>query len=186
MKAFLDVSAILTTPPLKSPAGLPHFGCCGAAPVNKFVIQHKHPERGSTMNIRTNKRSFGNGSAASMSDIAFLLLIFFLVTTIFAHDEGIHMLLPVKAPPRKIPKNNVVTIQAHANGVITINNEQVPLNQIQSDIKQRVTTNDKLVIVLETHKDTEYGLMVDILDELRLADARRITLREMSRSNNEL
>ena len=136
------------------------------------------------MDIRTKKRSFGNTNAASMSDIAFLLLIFFLVTTIFAHDEGIHMLLPAKAPPRKIPKNNVVTIQAHANGAITINNEQVPLNQMRSDIKQRVITNDKLVIVLETHQDTEYGLMIDILDELRLAEAKRITLRKIDGSKN--
>lgn len=41
------------------------------------------------------------------------------------------------------------------------------------------SSSDKLAVVIESHPDSEYGLMVEILDELRLADARRISLKEM-------
>jgi biopolymer transport protein ExbD len=132
------------------------------------------------MAIRSLKRSFGSINSASMSDIAFLLLIFFLVTTIFSQEKGISMLIPPEnAPPVKIQNSNILTVRAHPNGSITINNQQMTLQQMRSHAKERLIANDKLVIVLETHKDADYGLMIDILDELRLADARRITLRKI-------
>jgi biopolymer transport protein ExbD len=40
--------------------------------------------------------------------------------------------------------------------------------------------NDKLVIVIETHPDANYGVMIDVLDELRLAKANRISLKTMA------
>ena len=70
-------------------------------------------------------------------------------------------------------------MQAHANGAITIDNEPVSLTSVRAVIERRLAENDKLVVVIETHPDSEYGLMVDILDELRLANARRISLKQM-------
>ena len=131
---------------------------------------------------RGKKKSFGEVSAASMSDIAFLLLIFFLVTTIFALEEGIPMLLPPKeAPKTKIKRENLVTVQAHANGAVTLDNKPMSLLQIRTTVEHRLASNDDLIVVLETHPDSEYGLMVDLLDELRLANARRISLKRMVR-----
>lgn len=115
-----------------------------------------------------------------MSDIAFLLLIFFLVTTIFALEEGIPMVLPGKATSQiKVKTKNIARIQTHSNGAITIDDEQVSLTQVRPKIERRLANNPKLIVVIETHPDSEYGLMVDVLDELRLANARRISLKTM-------
>ena len=139
------------------------------------------------MRHREKKRSFGDVSAASMSDIAFLLLIFFLVTTIFALEEGIPILLPPKeAPKAKVKRENLLTVQAHANGAITLDDKFVALSQVRSAVERRLATNEELIVVLETHPDSEYGLMVDLLDELRLANARRISLKQMARANVKL
>jgi biopolymer transport protein ExbD len=119
-------------------------------------------------------------SAAAMSDIAFLLLIFFLVTTIFALEQGIFMVLPGQESANvKVKRKNIMTVKAHANGSITVDDEPTRLGQIQPIVEERLASNPKLVIVIETHPDAEYGLMVDILDELRLAKARTISLRTM-------
>ncbi|MFQ5511315.1 MAG: ExbD/TolR family protein [Candidatus Krumholzibacteriia bacterium] len=119
-------------------------------------------------------------SAASMSDIAFLLLIFFLVTTIFALEEGIPLVLPGKQSTNvKVKRKNILVVQAHANGAITVDDEQVSLTGVRPRIERRLAENAKLIVVIETHPDSEYGLMVDILDELRLANARRISLKTM-------
>ena len=134
------------------------------------------------MGRRGKRRSFGEISAASMSDIAFLLLIFFLVTTIFALEKGIPMVLPGDTPPKKLKKSNMLIIQAHANGAITIDNSVVTLRQVRTGVERRLAENKKLIVVLETHPDSEYGLMVDLLDEVRLAQARRISLKQMGRS----
>ena len=115
-----------------------------------------------------------------MSDIAFLLLIFFLVTTIFAVEEGIPLVLPGKQSTNvKIKRDNLLIIEAHANGAIMIKDEVVPLSNLRGFIERRLLDNQKLIVVIETHPDSEYGLMVDILDELRLANARRISLKQM-------
>ena len=119
-------------------------------------------------------------SAASMSDIAFLLLIFFLVTTIFALEEGIPLVLPGKQSTNvKVKRKNILVVQAHANGAITVDDEQVTLSGLRPRIERRLAENAKLIVVIETHPDSEYGIMVDILDELRLANARRISLKTM-------
>jgi biopolymer transport protein ExbD len=119
--------------------------------------------------------------AGAMSDIAFLLLIFFLVTTIFALEQGIPLMLPGKTSKNvKIKRDNILIVQAHANGSIVVDKEVVGLQRLRPLIERRLAENDKLVIVIETHPDSEYGLMIDILDELRLADARRISLKTMN------
>ena len=79
----------------------------------------------------------------------------------------------------KVKRENILVIEAHANGAIVIDKEVVPLQNLRSLIERRLAENDKLIVVVESHPDSEYGLMVDILDELRLANARRISLKTM-------
>ncbi len=119
-------------------------------------------------------------SAASMSDIAFLLLIFFLVTTIFALEKGIPMVLPGnEASKTKVKRKNILEVLAHANGSITVEDGLVDIRNLRNLVERRLQENDKLIVVIKTHPDAEYGLMVDILDELKLAQARRVALKTM-------
>ena len=115
-----------------------------------------------------------------MSDIAFLLLIFFLVTTIFALEEGIPLVLPGKQSTNvKVKRKDIMVIEAHANGAIVIDKDIVPLKNLRGLIERKISENEKLIVVIESHPDSEYGMMIDILDELRLANARRISLKTM-------
>lgn len=132
------------------------------------------------MEHRARSRASHEVSAASMSDIAFLLLIFFLVTTIFALEEGIPLILPGKSSTQtKVNRKNLLIVQAHANGAITIDDSITGFSLLRSTVERRLSDNAKLVVVIETHPDSEYGLFVDILDELRLANARRISIKQM-------
>ncbi|MCH7549673.1 MAG: biopolymer transporter ExbD [Candidatus Krumholzibacteriota bacterium] len=119
-------------------------------------------------------------SAASMSDIAFLLLIFFLVTTIFALEMGIPLILPGKeSTDIKVSRKNILEVKAYPNGTVVIDDKVVPLSQLRPLVERRLSANEKLIVVIQTHPDAEYGLMVDILDELKLAKCRRISLKTM-------
>jgi len=119
-------------------------------------------------------------SAASMSDIAFLLLIFFLVTTIFALEMGIPLVLPGKESTNvKVNRKNILEVKAYPNGSVVIEDNVVPLSQVRPIVERKLAANDKLIVVIQTHPDAEYGLMVDILDELKLANCRRISLKTM-------
>ena len=62
---------------------------------------------------------------ASMADIAFLLIVFFLVTTTMNQDKGIGMVLPPAGENKKIQKKNICNIWINAGGDILINLEHV-------------------------------------------------------------
>lgn len=120
-------------------------------------------------------------NTASMSDINFLLLIFFLVSTMFAVEKGLPMALPgQQSKSVKLKRDNVLTIQAFANGSIVVRESgPVGVKDIKQLVENKLIANPKLVVVIETHPDADYGIMIDILDELRLANAERISLRTM-------
>ena len=120
-------------------------------------------------------------NTASMSDINFLLLIFFLVSTMFAVEKGLPMALPGKGSQTvKLKRDNVLTIQAYENGSIVMRGTgPVNIREVKPLIEQKLLQNPKLVVVIETHPEADYSIMVDILDELRLAKATRISLRTL-------
>lgn len=117
---------------------------------------------------------------SSLADIAFLLLIFFMVSTVFAIEEGLLLQLPSKeGVVKKIARKNIMRISAYPTGSVTIDDESVTVEQIKPRVEQAMLDNPNLIIVVETHRDAQYGLMVDVLDELKLAEATRISLKAL-------
>lgn len=115
---------------------------------------------------------------SSMSDVAFLLLIFFLVTTIFNVEKGLDLVLPnSNTAPKRINKQNLLEIKVAASGRVTLDGQEVRVSDIEDLVRRRILENDKTICVIETHPRSYYGIMVDILDELKLAEAGKITLR---------
>ena len=130
---------------------------------------------------RKRKESLGEVTMASTADISFLLLIFFIVSTIFAEEQGLIMILPGKQDTKddvvKVKESNIAAIRINYDNSITLDRKPVEINQIKNLIEARILANDKTVVVLETHPDAHYGLMVATLDELKLANARKLTLK---------
>jgi biopolymer transport protein ExbD len=93
---------------------------------------------------------------------------------------GIPLVLPGKqSSDVKVNRKNLLEVKAYPNGSVVIEDKQVPLNQIRPLVERELAANEKLIVVIQTHPDAEYGLMIDILDELKLANARRISLKTM-------
>jgi len=113
-----------------------------------------------------------------MSDLAFLLLVFFVVTTTFAVEEGIPLVLPGKTTTAtRVDASAVLEIQALASGRVEVQGQPVAVSGVRRIIEQRLRSNPELVVLLTTHRSAEYGLMVDLLDEIKLANCRRISLK---------
>jgi len=121
---------------------------------------------------------------SAMADVAFLLLIFFLATTTIAEEFGLTLILPARSntPPKQINRDNVMVIGTNENGsIILIDGEAASVPMIRPAVRERQAANDKLVISVEPHPQAPYRSMVDILDELKLAEARRISLKTTRR-----
>ena len=117
--------------------------------------------------------------SGSLADIAFLLLIFFLVTTTIDTDRGINMVLP---PPGDIevvinPKN-IITMVINADGLIMLDKNPVDINEIRGIVEKRQNENPKLIISVKTVRDTKYDVYIQVLDQLKKANAQRISIAE--------
>ncbi len=120
--------------------------------------------------------------SASMADIAFLLLIFFLVTTTFPKDRGLAIVLPEEGGEVQISQRNILHIIIQPNGIVEVKRgestqvQRVPANDIEAIWRQDVNNNPNLIAAVKTHPDAPYKFMVDGLDALHTAGAERISL----------
>jgi biopolymer transport protein ExbD len=120
---------------------------------------------------------------ASMADIAFLLLIFFLVTTTIDVDTGIGMVLPppleedVDPPPVK--ERNMLKILVNEQGAVLMEELPSSIAQIRAAVRKHVTNNGadpnfsesprKAVISIKTSSQTPYLSYIEVLDEVWMA-----------------
>ncbi|MEE2831350.1 MAG: biopolymer transporter ExbD [Candidatus Latescibacterota bacterium] len=119
---------------------------------------------------------------ASMADIAFLLIVFFLVTTTMNQDKGLSLHLPPVAETKEVREKNICNVWINAQDQIAFfENEQltmVPLQNLRAGIEQRLAANDKLIVSLKAERQASYRIFVDVLDELKLSGAKRISIAE--------
>jgi len=117
---------------------------------------------------------------ASMADIAFLLLIFFLVTTTIDMDKGLGIILPPPGAEVEVSKKNISNLLINAQGKILLDNEPVQTREIKRIVESKIAANDKLIISVKTHPRTKYQVYIDVLDQLKQAKATRISIAEPS------
>lgn len=118
--------------------------------------------------------------AASMADLGFLLLIFFIVTTVFAIEQGIPLVLPGRDQPiTTLKASEVLEIRLHANGNVEAGGVRVQPATVRRLVEARLASDPDLVVILATEPDASYGVMVSILDQLKLARCNRISLRSL-------
>jgi len=117
---------------------------------------------------------------ASMGDVAFLILIFFLTSTVFTKDKGLKMLLPEKTAEEDIvhvKPENIVMITINPAGEIKLkatgHEDYLPPGQydeIKTVVETKLLERDTLLVVsLRTSKEAPYKSMVEVLDQLKLA-----------------
>ena len=114
---------------------------------------------------------------SSMADIAFLLLVFFLVTTTIDTDKGLGIVLP---PPGdmeiEIRKENILNCLINSQGKVLLDEEPISIDQIHRVVGQKLRANDKLIVSVKAHPKTAYNDYVKVIDQLKMADAKRISI----------
>jgi len=120
--------------------------------------------------------------SSSMADIAFLLLIFFLVTTVFPKDRGLRIVLPEAQEEVEVSQKNILHIDIQSNGTVLIrvgdsqNASTVSPREIESLWRINVAQNPNLIAAVKTHPEAQHRFMIQVLDGLQMAGAERISL----------
>ena len=128
------------------------------------------------MKIRKKLRVSEEIPTCSMADIAFLLIIFFLVTTTMNMDKGLGLVLPGVGEAKRVRKTQICNVWVNAAGSVMVSGEITDIPKIKDEIKRRLTENEKLIVSLKTDKETHYGTFIEVLDQLKLAQAPVISL----------
>ena len=115
---------------------------------------------------------------SSMADIAFLLLIFFLVATVIDVDSGIGMTLPEyveDVETVEVPKDRMAALLINENGDVLLDGQPISLFQIKETIKPRIVSkielpsNKKLIVSIKTDRKTVYNAYIQALDQVKEA-----------------
>ena len=116
---------------------------------------------------------------ASMADIAFLLIIFFMTTTNFARERGLKFVLPEKKDqPQevKIKSENLLKISINDKGELFLNDEEARWENLEREVKLRLEKNPNLIIIIRTHADAPYDYMIRAFDAVKAAGGKKVSL----------
>ena len=120
----------------------------------------------------TNKGTFIPTS--SMGDIAFLLLIFFMVTTIFREESGLPVELPRAEAGEEVNRELVSNIYINRVGRISIDDRLVQIKHITEIIGTKINDNPLLIVAFKTDTYADYGVVSDVMEELKEVNAVRV------------
>ncbi len=126
------------------------------------LVKHKHQEE-TEINL------------TPMLDVVFIMLIFFIVTTSFVKESGISVNRPsAKTTEQKTSANIIIAISE--NNEIWIDKSLVDIRSLRSNIERMKATNTLNSVVVESDKLANTGILINVMDQIRLAGITNISI----------
>jgi len=134
--------------------------------------------------IKFKRRPSVEINSSSMADIAFLLLIFFLVTTTISMDQGLEIVLPSEGNEMKVNPNNITVISINESGKVLFNGRLIRemsldknnLYQLKSLVENELANNEKMIFSVQVTPKTKYSDYIKVLDYVKAAKATKISI----------
>ena len=127
------------------------------------------------MKFEKNQKIENKVPTSSMADIAFLLLIFFMVTTIFKMEDGLPVTLPRVETAQKQKREKIMNIWIDGGGNISINDKITQVNQIEDILLTMLSERPDLIVAFMADDRAPYGVVSDVMEELKDANAIRVS-----------
>lgn len=105
---------------------------------------------------------------SSMADIAFLLIIYFMITTTFAATRGLDWALPQEddSPP-EVEKEEAVLVEILPSGDLLVDGSSMTEGEIMDYLRPKLERNPQKPVIIRPDPNAPYGRMVDVFDTLR-------------------
>jgi len=126
-----------------------------------------------------------------MVDIAFLLLTFFMLTSVFSRPQTMEINLPPEESTVEVAESNLLTLRVDSAGTVYWNvgvepPARVAFKDLRPLLVERNKNNPKLITLVKVDREGTYTMMVDIMDELNLANITRFSLAPLLPKDKEL
>jgi biopolymer transport protein ExbD len=110
-----------------------------------------------------------------MLDIVFIMLIFFIVTSSFVKETGVDVNRPSASTAEKKTAASIL-VAIRENNDVWIDKRQVDVRAVSANIKRMLAENPKGSVVIQADKDSKNGVLVQVLDQAKLAGAENVAV----------
>ena len=137
------------------------------------------------INVRSSVRMRSKEVGINMSpliDLVFLLLIFFMVTTSFVRETGIDVQRP-SASSAALTENGNILVAVSNEGTIHFDGRKIDIRSLRSHITRAISENPEGSVVIVADKISYTGIVIRVMDQCRLAGAKRVSIAASKKSD---
>jgi len=113
-------------------------------------------------------------NVSPLIDMVFILLIFFIVTTVFVEETGVEVDKPQSASAISLEKNSIL-LAVTSKGEVVYGGREVGVSGVRPLVK-RLTQSEDMPVIIQGDEEASYGLIVRVIDEAKLGGARNVSL----------
>ena len=122
-------------------------------------------------------------STSSMPDIIFMLLIFFMVTTVMREYEGLDVIIPRAKMIEKLEsKRHTSYIWATKDGLVSVDDRIININNLSGLMYNKIAKDPRITVSLKSDEKTTMKLITDIHTQLRTANALKLSYSALTKT----
>ena len=136
------------------------------------------------MKIERKTHTSSEISTSSMPDIIFMLLIFFMVTTVMREYEGLDVIIPRAKMIEKLEsKRHTSYIWATKDGLVSVDDRIININSLSGLMYTKIAMDPKITVSLKSDEKTTMKLITDIHTQLRTANALKLSYSALTKTH---
>ncbi len=109
-------------------------------------------------------------------DMVFILLIFFIVTTVFVEEEGLDVNKPEPSAEATTLESNTIIFKIMNSGQIYYSGIEIGINAVRAKVRE-LSRQEVLPVIIEVENSAPSAIMVRVMDESKLAGAEAISIK---------
>ena len=126
-----------------------------------------------------------------MVDVAFLLLTFFMLTTVFSRPQAMEVNIPQSDAPIDVAQSNLLTLRGADDGKIYWDiagqaPQVIEYSELNDLLTRQARANPELVTLVKVSREGTYTNAVDILDELNVTNVTRFSIAPLTPEDSTL
>ncbi len=127
------------------------------------------------MKLKVRTKTKAEIPTASMPDVIFMLLVFFMVTTVLREYEGLPIVLPSAVKIEKLEsRRNTAHVFVNKVGLVSIDDKRIPISSVRNVMGAKLMENIKIIVSLKADRDTPMKIITDVHQEFRHAQTLKV------------
>ena len=136
------------------------------------------------MNLKTKrKKHIDIANSGALSDLAFLLIIFFIVVAVFNVNKGFMLLLPKKNSTKIVNVKDIIKVQLKENEALFFEGKEIKLSELEKIVAENLSLYPNMTFLLTIHPEVKYQRVVNIVEMVRKLKVENFSFKMMEQGS---